>query len=101
VVKGASRQSLSRSSSSVKLLVAAPSSCVVVLFSIRLGALNCKLLASRLLCNLALSLPSVLLKIEQKGVGVMTDEFVYYEARKRELNIRLIRECRCDERLKA
>ena len=27
--------------------------------------------------------------------------FVYYEVRKRELNIRLICECRCDERLKA
>jgi hypothetical protein len=27
--------------------------------------------------------------------------FVYYESIKRELNIRLIYECRCDERLKA
>ena len=26
--------------------------------------------------------------------------FVYYETRKRELNIRLMFECRCDERLK-
>jgi hypothetical protein len=28
-------------------------------------------------------------------------EVVYYEARKRELNRRLLYECRCDERLKA
>jgi hypothetical protein len=30
-----------------------------------------------------------------------TDGVVYYESIKREINIRLIYECRCDERLKA
>ncbi len=62
----------------------------------------------------------ILVGEEVKGVGVMKDEdlkieeievshtlggyrrcsFVYYESMKRELKIRPIYECRCDERLK-
>ena len=38
--------------------------------------------------------------VVQKDIGDVT-VFVYYETIKRELNRRLIYECRCDERLKA
>jgi hypothetical protein len=37
---------------------------------------------------------------QNKGLEVVTSEIYYYETIKRELNRRLIYECRCDERLK-